>query len=208
MSEDGMSESVAEGSEGVTGEAGVQGGDAFDSTAAEDAAAEQQLAGIMQEHDPDELMKQINHWKQTAQRHERTARDNSKAAAKLRELEEAQKSDLQKATEAREAAERERDAVIMQQNRMMAAAAHNLHADLIDYLGDGSAEEITARAEQLAGIIEARAQELAEEMTSHQPARQPNGGRPVVNMRPGAAPSDARVSSPDEMFRQLMFGSE
>jgi hypothetical protein len=165
----------------------------------------------MQENDPDELAKQVQHWRSTAQRHEKTARDNSKAAERLRAIEDANKTELQKATEARESAERERDAALTASSRMMAAAAHNLDPELIDFLGDGTSEEISARAEQLAGIIEANANKLAEQKTASQGnGRQPQTGtrRPVETMRPGSAPASTGASTPDQMFRQLLNGSD
>ena len=165
----------------------------------------------MQEQDPEELQKQLDHWRKTAQKHERTARDNSSAAKKWRDQEEASKSDLQKAVEAQQAAEQERDALVMSQNRMLAAAAKDLSPDWIDFLGDGTADDINARAEHLNDLIEA-------EVTKRMSARgqeQSNGsrrtrtGRPaeqMTGMRAGAAPSDNTAMTADQMFRQLISG--
>jgi len=165
----------------------------------------------MQEQDPEELAKQVDHWKQMARRHEKTARSNSAAAAKLREYEDSQKSDLQKAQEAMQAAEQERDALIMSQNRMIAAAAKDLSPDWIEYLGDGTAEDINARAEQLVGLIEA---EVTKRMSSRTTQEQGNGGRSrtgrpteqLAGMRPGAAPVDTAAMTGDQLFRQLIHG--
>src|SRR6516164_2771220 len=204
-----MSESVTEGSAGDTGEVASQDSGAGFQGHEEDQAAEEQLHKVMQEQDPEELRKQLDHWRTTAQRHEKTARNNSAAAKKLQEIEEANKSELQKATERAEAAERERDAVNTQHNRMMAAAAEDLHPDLIDYLGDGTSKEITSRAEQLSGIIEAEVQKRLDNL-----GRRANGAtgtsrrRPVESLRAGAAPATTSLNTPDQMFRQLISGDQ
>lgn len=200
-----MSESAAEGTAGDTGEVIDQP----DTSAQEDQEAQAALDKIMAENDPEALRAEMDRWKRTAQRHERAARDNSKAADKLRQIEEANKSDLQKAVEAREAAERERDSARTQQNRMLAAAAHDLPPELIDFLGEGTSEEITERAEQLSGIIKSAAEKLAASSESHN-GRPPASARrrPVESMRPGAAPASAGIQTPDQMFRQLITGDQ
>ncbi len=180
----------------------------------EDQTAEEQLHQVMQEQDPEELAKQVEHWKQMARRHEKTARSNSSAAAKLREIEDAQKSDLQKAEEARQAAIEERDALIMSQNRMLAAAASKLSPDWIEYLGDGTADDINARAEQVVNLIEAEVTKRLAERTGGQ--EQGNGGRTrtgrpteqLAGMRPGAAPADNASMTGDQLFRQLINGPD
>jgi hypothetical protein len=205
-----MSETATEDT-GATGEAGATGADAAGEHP-EDQGAEEQLHEVMQEQDPDELTKQVEHWKQMARRHERTARDNSGAAKKWRDQEDANKSEVQKALEAQQAAEQERDALKMSQSRMTAAVTHNLSPDLIDYLGDGTSEEISERAERLVGIIEA---EVTKRMQAQQ-GQQGNGGRSgggrpaerLTGMRAGAAPSDNATMTSDQMFRRLMTGSE
>lgn len=204
-----MSETVTEDT-GATGEATDPGANAAEGHE-EDQAAEEQLHGVMQENDPDELQKQLEHWRKTAQQHEKTARNNSAAAKKWREQEEASKSDLQKAEEARQAAERERDALITSQSRMLAAAAKDLSPDWIDYLGEGTADDINARAEQLVNLIEA---EVTKRIASRTGQDSGNGGRTrtgrpteqLTGMRPGAAPVDTAAMTGDELFRQLIHG--
>jgi len=197
-----MSEPAVEGVQGDTGEAtGDQG-----LTDEENAAAEGQLQNIL-ENDPEELQRQLDHWRKTAQRHEKTARDNSAAATKLRELEDANKTELQKAQDALAQAQRERDAATFASSRMVAAATHDLDPDLIDFLGDGTPDEINSRAETLAGIITKAAAKLAEQnTTSTPPGRQGRSQRPVESMRAGSAPSTTGPGTPDEMFRALING--
>jgi hypothetical protein len=201
-----MSETASEGIGGDTGEVGDAG---VVGTASEDQQAEELLHGVMQAEDPEELKRQVDHWKSTAQRHEKTARTNSSAAKRLQEIEDANKTELQRAVDAQQAAERERDATLAQSARMLAASTHELDPDLVDFLGDGSADEINARAEQLSGIIEQAAIKMAEQMVAQNgngraPVMQ-SSRRPVESMRPGAAPaSSGTINSPDEMFRNLL----
>ena len=199
-----------EGTAGVTGEANAPVVDSAEGHE-EDQAAEEQLHQVMQENDPEELLKQVQHWRSTAQKHERASRDNSAAAKKWREQEEANKSDLQKAIEAREAAEERANTVTRQNERMLAAATHNLSPDLIDYIGGGSADEISERAEHLNGIIEAEVEKRVatrlQEHTGRRSQNQRTGGRPadqMQGMRAGAAPADNGIMTSDQMFRQLI----
>jgi len=210
-----MSESAVEGLAGDTGVVDPTGGaDSTQEGHPEDQAAEEQLHEVMQQQDPDELNKELARWKKLAQRHEKTARDNSAAAKNWREQQDANKSELERAQEARIAAEQERDALATQQNRMLAAAANDLSPDLIEYLGDGTAEEIGDRAATLSRLIE-------EEITSRIEARskQPTGtnnGRPTVRgqapvgtMRTGSSPATGvSLTGPEQLFRQLVHGDD
>jgi hypothetical protein len=202
-----MSESVPEVETGETGE--VDAGQGTVDTSAEDAEAEAQLHGIMQEQDPETLQAEVKRWQKLAQRHERAARTNSDAAAKLKDIEDAGKTELQKAADARQAAEERATAAESANARLMAAAAHDLPPDLIDYLGNGTSEEIGDRAEQLAAFINDAAKKLAEQMVA-----QGNGtrvvpgtrSRPVASMRPGAAPAGSTDNSNEAAFRNLFHG--
>jgi len=177
----------------------------------EDQAAEEQLHELMEDQDPDKLKAEIDKWRKAARRHERTARDNSAAATKWREQEEAGKSDLQKAEERAAAAEERERSATEQTNRMLAAAANNLSPDWIDFLGSGSSDDINARAEQLVELIEA---EVTKRMESREPPEPKNGsrrrtGRPaeqLSGLRAGAAPADQASMTADQMFRQLVNG--
>jgi hypothetical protein len=198
-----MSETAAEGTTGDAEDTG-QG----TSENAEDQEA-QALLDQMAGDDPDKLREQIAHWKKMSRTHERAAGKNSEAARRLAEIEEGQKSDLQKAEEGRQAAERERDAAREQTNRMYAAAAHDLPSDLIDYLGGGTAEEIGERAEQLSAIIKAEVDKRVEALSPQNGSgrRQQTSPRQVTGLRPGAAPASAgTATNPEQMFRQLISG--
>lgn len=159
---------------------------------------------------PDELSNQVSHWRDMAKKNEKRARENASAAARLAELEEANKTDLQKAQDALSAAERERDEARADHSRVMAAAAHNLPVELIDHLGAGTDDEINDRAGLFAKAIETMARQMAEEMVNAGTGR--NGSpaaRPVESMRAGSAPaSGGTPSTPEQWFRQLVSGNE
>lgn len=206
-----MSETATEDT-GDTGEVETTGADSAGHE--EDQAAEEALHGVMQENDPEELAKDRDHWRKLAQRHEKTARTNSDAAKQLKAIEDANKSELQKAQEAAQAAEERANTVTQQNERMLAAAAHNLSPDLIDFIGGGSAEEITERAERLNGVIEAEVAkrvQAAQSQDTPNGSRQRTGGRPRENlgsMRAGSAPANTGVMTSDQMFRQLISGDQ
>jgi len=150
-------------------------------------------------------------WKARARDWEKRAKANNKAAAELDEIKKSQMSELEKAQAEIAEAQRERDEARADHSRVMAAAAHDLPVELIDYLGSGTDEEINDRAEAIGGAIETRAQEIAESRVQELLAQQGGGrngfqgARPVESMRAGSAPSgnqDPRTSN--EWFRSLL----
>ncbi len=71
-------------------------------------------------------------------------------AARLKEFEDQSKTDAEKAAEARQTAERERDDAKAEAARLRAAIKHGLSGEDLDLLGSGTADEIEARAQRLA----------------------------------------------------------
>jgi hypothetical protein len=199
-----MSESAVE----TTGESGATDAQVQD-TSTEDQQAEEQLFQVMQEQDPEELQKQVKHFRELAQRHQKSAQQNSAAAKRLKDLEDANRSDLEKAVAAQRVAEQERDALREQHTRMTAVAANSLDPELTDFLGTGTDEEITYRASQLSEIITRAATKLAEQMLQQNGGRGPGGPgqrRPVPSLTPGAQPTSQVATSANDMFRQLLHG--
>jgi hypothetical protein len=94
------------------------------------------------------------------------------------EREEANKTELQREREAREAIQRERDELQIGYTRLELAAIHNIPPDDIDLIGSGSREDMEARAARLGALHAAN--------TTKTPA--PPSDRPVERLRPGAAP--------------------
>jgi hypothetical protein len=201
MSEDagaaGLDAGTAEG-EGVT--------DA-DATSAEDGEAAGLLGGML-ENDPEALAAELAKWKGQARKWEDRAKVNSDAAARLKELDQKNMTELEKAQAAQHEAEGERDRAIAMHNRVMAAAANNLPVELIDYLPAGTEEEIMSHAETLAGIIDTAATEKANALLAQQAGRNgmPGmGARPVESLRAGSAPaSGGTPQTADDWFRQLL----
>ena len=207
-----MSQS-AEGQAGDTGVAETTG----DASSAlegheEDQSAEEQLHEVMQAEDPDELKKERDRWRSLAQRHEKTARTNADAAKQWRAQQDANKTELQKAQEAAQAAEERATAATTQTNRMLAAAANDLSPDLIEFLGDGSAEEIGERGATLNRLIE---DEVVKRVDARSKQAAGNGRptvrsqAPVSSMRSGSAPSTGgNLMGPEQLFRQLVSGDD
>lgn len=173
--------------------------------------------------EPD-LATQLAHWKDQARKNERRAKDNASAAAKLKQIEQAGMTDLDKARAELQDAQRERDDAKSGHARMMAAAANNLPVELIDLLGIGTDDEINERAELLASSIEETAAAIAEELLREKiasgeliVASNANGsrngqppvapGRPVESLRAGSAPAGTAPATQEQWFRQLLHGS-
>lgn len=174
----------------------------------EDQEAEGLLAGMAGSETAD-LQRQLDHWKAQARKHEGRAKANAAAATRLQEIEDSNKTELEKAQSAQRAAEEARDLALHTHSRVMAAAAHSLPVELIDHLGSGTDEEINDTAELFFRVIETRAQEIAQEIISGRNGTSPGTGpgRPVESLRPGSAPaSGATPTTPDEWFRKLVTG--
>lgn len=199
-------------SEDATGAAGTDAGTAEDpnasdatETGAEDAEAAGLLGGMLG-NDPEALAAELAKWKDQARKWEGRAKTNSDAAARLTEIEQANMSELEKAQAAQRTAEEERDNAVSMHNRVMAAAAHNLPVELIDYLGSGTEDEVMERAEAIAAVIGRQAQALADQILAGNRNGMPfTGARPVESMRAGSAPAQGGTpQTPDDWFRQLL----
>jgi hypothetical protein len=158
-------------------------------------------------------------WKAHARKHERTATQNAEAAKRLRTIEDANKTELQRAQEAQQEAERQRDEALQTHARIMAAATHDVPVDLIDLLGAGTAEEIDERAELVSSVIQAEATRLANQMFQAAGLQMPEGNengsptatgaaaraghRPVESMGGGVTPAaGTRPISSDDWLRE------
>lgn len=76
-------------------------------------------------------------------------------ASKFDELDAASKSELQKATERAEAAERERDAVRSESLRFSIIARHQIPADYHEFVVGGSEDELETKAQKVLTLIAA-----------------------------------------------------
>jgi|SRR5215469_401370 len=200
------------------GTAGVGSTDDADGTTGQ---LEGQGEGAQSDED---LAAQVVHWKEMAKKNERRAKENSAAAARLKTIDQANMTELEKAQAAQREAEAARDEALATHARVMAAAAHNLPVELIDILGTGTDDEINERAELLQTSIEEMAQEIAEQLIADKVAsgelvvgqganrngaapQQQLAARPVESLRPGSAPAGATPNTPEQWFRQLLHGS-
>lgn len=117
-------------------------------------------------------------------------------AAKLDEIENANKSDTQKLTDQLAKAQNERDELAAKNTRFLAAAEFDVPVDLIDLLGSGTEDEIRARAQLLA------------EKLKPAPANGNANGRPVESLTPGAAPKSNEDKSDPNAWIRRMAGRE
>lgn len=119
---------------------------------------------------------------------------------RLAKFEDRDKTELQKALERAEAAEKAQGSMRVANARLMAAAVHNIPPDLIDLLGDGTDEEIEGRAKLLAEKLATAAPDPAEE----KPAPKPKPRRPVESLTPGAKPAGEKPTNPNDLFRSFL----
>ena len=138
-------------------------------------------------------------WKAEARKHEARAKENAAAAKRLKEIEQAQMSEAEKAAER----EREAEQLRTENLRLKAANLHGISDENMDLLGSGSEEEVLARAERLGefedAIIE-RDQLLAELETLKTTLGLP---QPVTALNPGAPVVPDNTSYPASWFPQI-----
>jgi hypothetical protein len=119
---------------------------------------------------------EVNKWKTLARKHEREAKANADAARKLAELEDANKSEIERATEAATAAEK----------RAADAELEVLRLEVGDDKG------LTAKqAKRLVGSTREELEQDADEILETFGSRSPKapGGRPREELRGGADPT-------------------
>jgi hypothetical protein len=148
---------------------------------------------------------EIAHWKEMARKNEARARENRDKALRFDAIEEANKTELQRATERAERAEKLAEETRAQSFRVAAIAQYELPADIAPLLQGATEDEINASAEGFARIINERVQALTSRNGNGQPERQ-TGGRPIEMMRPGAAPSNQSSAPQDSngVFRGMI----
>lgn len=194
-----MSEGAAEAEAGT---ADVDTSAEATETGAEDAEAADLLEGGT------DTATELERWKTEARKWEKRSKMNSDAAARLKEIEQQNMSELEKAQAAAADAEERATTAMAMHNRVMAAAAHNLPVDLIEDLGSGTEDEINERAERFARVIDERVQAGIQEFIAGNAGRngqQFSGARPVESMRPGSAPSQGDTpTTQDQWFRSLL----
>jgi hypothetical protein len=158
-------------------------------------------------------------WQTLSRKHEGRAKENASAAAELKKIQDADKTELQLATERADEAERRATESAANHARVMAAATYDLPVDAIDLLGSGTDDEINNRAMSIATMINNRATEIAKRTVEAMglawggtPGSAPTAqgaaglaGRPVESMFAGGAPSPgAQPRTMEEVFRGMI----
>lgn len=182
-----------------------------------DSDAEQLLADAVAAGDGDEkatgkdelaaAKAELAKWKAQARENEKRAKANADKAKSYDEYTEAQKTEQQRLADRASAAEKRAAEAESRYHRTLAAATYDLPPSMIDQLGDGTEEEITARAELLAAAINERAAVLAQANGNKNGAS--TTGRPVESLRPGALPAgDSKPGDPNAWFRGMLASSK
>lgn len=114
------------------------------------------------EEDPVKLRADIEKWKSLARKHERSAKDNSAAAKRLAEIEDATKSETQKLNDQLSAAQVELQTLRVEQIRHQAAREAGLDPDLAEYITAADPDEALAQAKRLAERLAAKAPKVAD----------------------------------------------
>jgi hypothetical protein len=183
--------------------AGTPGVDDLDPSAALAAAV---AAGATEGETPEQtiarLTADVAKWKANSRKNEGRAKENLTAAQQLKEIQDAQKTDLERANE-RAAASDARAAALERRNWISdAATAYDIPAKFRDRITGTTEEEIETSAQELAGAInELRtAGDSATGSTARTPQR-----RPVQTLRPGAQPALVpETSDPNSMLRNMI----
>jgi len=155
---------------------------------------------------------ELAHWKDMAKKQEDRAKENAGAARRLKAIEDAAKSDLERANDALAQAQKERDDERAERIRIIAASSHGIGNDFLDFLGSGTEDEINGRAERLSNLIKSEAEKLAGtapnqgQQSAAGAARGMFNGRPAESLRAGAAPATGNVPTNNNDYFRSMFG--
>jgi hypothetical protein len=135
-----------------------------------------------------------------------TAKANAGAAARLAAIEDANKTEVQRATDRAVQAEQRAAEAEGRYHRTLAAANHDIPSSLIDLITGSSEDEITASAEALAAAINERATDIASATArANGLTPRPQSQRPVESLRPGAVPaSQPDNNDPNAWIRQAV----
>jgi hypothetical protein len=150
--------------------------------------------------DPESARREIEKVRREAAKWRTQYRDAEPQLAEYKKWLDSQKTEHERLAEAKETAERELTTLRSANARLMAAATHNLPPDLIDFLGDGTEEQIDERARVLAARLAAQAAPAEPATESPRPAPR----RPVESLTPGARPAGAAPADPNDAFREFL----
>jgi DNA segregation ATPase FtsK/SpoIIIE-like protein len=124
--------------------------------------------------DPPNHEAEARKWKALARKHEKQAKANATKATKLDELEEASKTEIQKAADKAALSEKRATEAELKATRFEVAQGKEVPAKLMKFLTGSSKEELEESADELLAAFK--------DDTSD------NGTRPKEKLKPGAAP--------------------
>ncbi|WP_143203963.1 hypothetical protein [Streptomyces kebangsaanensis] len=134
-------------------------------------------------------------WKAEARKWETRAKENSDAAQRLREIEDAQKTEQQRLAEAKETAEKDAAAARSEALRWRIAARHQISdEDAEIFLTGGDEETLTRQAARLVAL-----RTPPQPSADPPPAVPPTPHTPVEALRPGALPSPPEPTLADRI---------
>jgi hypothetical protein len=136
---------------------------------------------------------EVAKWRALARKHEARAKAGAAAERRLAELEEQDKSELQKAQESARKATERADMAERRALRVEVAARKGLSADQAKRLQGSNEEELEADADELLAAFKA---------PDHEHEGSPNGGRagraqPTPKLKPGAVPGAGAPAETD-----------
>jgi hypothetical protein len=132
-------------------------------------------------------------WKAEARKWEKRAKDNSDAAARLKEVEDAQKTDADR--------QAERVAELESTAKTSTLEAARLRVALRKGLTETQAKRLVGDTEE---DLETDADELLATFASPEDDGQQPGRRPQERLRPGATPSGEPEKSPEELAEAVI----
>jgi hypothetical protein len=148
-----------------------------------------------------DLATQLAHWKEMARKNEARAKENADKAKQFDTLQDAQKSELQKANERAERAERAAAEAQTERLRISAGAKYLLPPELLPFLTGKTEDEIEAQAKSLVDVMN-----TSRNGNENRTPQRQSGQRPIESLRPGSAPSTSSTSpqGPDQIFRGMI----
>lgn len=132
-------------------------------------------------------------WKAEARKWESRAKENFSAVEELQKLKDAEKSDLQRAVDAAEAAQNELASTKAEAARLRIAAKHGIGEDHLDLLVGSDETELEAKAAKLAALVKLP--------TTEEPARK--GAWAPFDRDEGKSPN--QITATDSEFVKELF---
>lgn len=150
--------------------------------------------------DPDAARKEITRLRKEAADWRTKYRTAEPQLTEYQKYLDSQKSEQQKLAERAETAEQELGRLRVSHARLVAAATYDLDPDLIDFLGEGTEEEIAERAKLLAE----KYPKAPAGAPTPEPKPAPAATRPVEALTPGARPANEQPADPNDAFRAFL----